>query len=128
MKPIDWLMSGDTGLSSRTILSVMEGSAPPSWPSTPADPSDFGRCHRLLEHFPLYRLRLAEVVAVYPEWVGLVREWDALTALYLEELPTGSAPRLYARMQELNDEGLIASGWSRTAGGWSRAHETIHED
>ena len=128
MKPIDWLMAGDTGISSKAILAVMEGTRPPSWPGTPSDPSDFGRCHRLLEHFPHYRVRLHEVVTAHPEWTGLVREWDSLTALYLEEIPSGTAPRLYARMQELNDEGLVAAGWKRTAGGWQRDHETIIED
>lgn len=127
MTPLEWMMSGDTGTSSETILSVMEG-APCRSPSEPADPGDFGRCHRLLQHFPLYRLRLPEVAAMYPVWTGLVREWDELTALYEAESPTGTCPRLYERMQVLRDEGMLADGWRRTRCGWTKEPERAPED
>jgi hypothetical protein len=98
----EWLTCGDTGLSSITIWSVMTGRKPPRFrPSVPIDPADFGRCHRLLQRFPEWRVRLGEVGAAYPEWAGLVRCWDELTALYEQELPRGTAPKLYARMQGL---------------------------
>lgn len=124
MTPLEWMMSGDTGMSSETILSVMEGT-PCRYPSEPADPSDFGRCHRLLQHFPHYRERLGEVVAQYPVWTALVRHWDELAALYEAEAPNQTCPRLYERMQELRDEGRVADGWRRTRYGWSkdRAHD-----
>jgi hypothetical protein len=89
--------------------------------SVPADPSDFGRCYRLLKHFPEWRLRLLEVVARYPEWCALVREWDALTELYEEEIkrPDRCAPKLYDRMKDLIDEGRIKAGWTKTGpGSW----------
>lgn len=35
------------------------------------------------------------------EWEVLAAHWDELEALYREELPTGRAPKLYDRMQEL---------------------------
>jgi hypothetical protein len=97
-----WLVSGDVGISSKTIWTVMTG-----WPieghqpRTPWDPDDFGRCHRLLETFPAWRSRMPEVADAHPEWADLVVAWDELTALYLEELPSGQAPRLYARMEAL---------------------------
>lgn len=98
-----WLASGDTGTSSLTIWAVMTGWSMPDGrdPSIPHDPDDFGRCHRLLEAFPQWRGRLPEVAAKHPEWTGLVAAWDELTALYIEELPTGRAPRCYARMREV---------------------------
>lgn len=99
-----WLRNGDTGLSSETIWSVMMGQYPSRqhWrPTTPSDPSDFGRCYRLLEVMPEWRGRLEEVAEKYPEWRGLVDAWDELTALYEEELPSGTAPKLYERMHEL---------------------------
>lgn len=98
-------MSGDTGTSSKTIAHVMLGVRAPRYgPDVPYDPGDFGRCYRLLKLFPLWELRLPEVAEAYPAWSGLVREWSRLSALYEEELPSGKAPRLYARMQELRKE------------------------
>ena len=103
-----WLAGGDTGISSKVIWSVMMGQPFDGgrWyhPDIPHDPSDFGRCHRLLELFPAWRARLSEVASAHPDWSGLVGAWDELTALYVEELPTGSGPKLYARMRELSDD------------------------
>jgi hypothetical protein len=103
-----WLAGGDTGTSSITIWSVMRNCSMPysrtgdrRRPSPPRDPDDFGRCHRLLETIPAWRSRMPEVADAHPEWADLVAAWDELTALYLEELPSGEAPRLYARMEAL---------------------------
>ena len=96
-----WLAGGDTGTSSMTIWSVMTGYPIERTPSVPWDPSDFGRCHRLLAKFPGWRARMGEVATKHPAWAGLVAAWDELTALYIEEFPTGRAPKLYARMKEL---------------------------
>lgn len=123
MTPLEWMMSDDTGTSSKTIMHVMEGTSPPRWVDVPADPSDFGRCHRLLEAFPLYRARLHEVAAMYPAWSALVREWDTLTELYVAAISSGSgkAPDLYKLMKRLIDEGRRADGWTETSPGcWSR--------
>ncbi len=110
---VKWLVGSDVGVSSRTIMEVMLGMADPkhedAWRkySTPSDPADFGRCHRLLERFPEFKPRLASVVKIFPKWGPLVREWDKLTVIYLKELknPDGMAPVLYAKMQVLLKEG-----------------------
>jgi hypothetical protein len=104
--PADWLRGGDVGLSSITICSVLANVGPTVNHTWPRDPSDFGRCHRFLKLFPGLRARLGEVAAAYPDtpWVAYVREWDRMTALYEEELPSGSAPRLYLLMKELRGE------------------------
>lgn len=105
-----WFFGTDTGISSATIFSVLadqkairDGARASAQfrPDVPHDPSDFGRCHRLLERFPAWRQRLAEVAEAYPDWKPFVEHWDELTALYLEESPTGRCPKLYYRMQEL---------------------------
>ena len=95
-----WLFGADTGMSSKTIFGIMTGKSVGEG-SFPWDPDDFGRCYRLLARFPAWRARLPEVVKKYPRWSGLVENWDQLTRLYEEELPKKSAPKLYARMQEL---------------------------
>lgn len=106
--PDEWAASWDTGISSATIWSVMTGRPSPvggilAFGSAPSDPADFGRCYRLLKAFPEWRARIHEVGLEYIEWSGLVLAWDELTALYEEELPSGTAPKLYARMKELTD-------------------------
>ncbi|MEN6532318.1 MAG: hypothetical protein ABFD89_01560 [Bryobacteraceae bacterium] len=102
-----WLASDDTGLSSRCMARTL-------WPSAgipeerhfgnkshPLDPDDFGRCHRFLEAVPEAKARIGEMSAVSKQWAGLVAAWDELTALYLEELPSGRCPKLYARMEQI---------------------------
>ena len=113
---LTWLRSPDTGVSSKTIFSVLSekhGRVAAIRTGVPHDPADFGRCHRLLNLIPGWRERLPEVAAAYPEWSALVREWDTLTKLYEEELPSGSCPKLYAAMQPLIEEGRLADGWKR---------------
>lgn len=113
--PVAWLTGGDTGISSKTIWFVMMGreNTEPYWyPSPPKDPSDFGRCHRLLTVMPSWRARLPEVAAKHPEWSGLVEHWDELTTLYEDELVNGKknkrgermATKTYNRMKQLLGE------------------------
>jgi hypothetical protein len=117
MEPMDWIMGDDTGTSSKVIFSVMMGTRPPSFADVPLDPDDFGRCFRLLCHFPIWRYRLDEVVERFPAWVGLVREWDKLTELYRAK----KNHELYDLMQTLRDEGMLADGWTqRGKGSWSK--------
>ena len=104
-KAHQWIIGGDTGLSSLTIWGVMM-CHPPAWPSIPADPSDFGRCFRLLELIPEWRKRLPRVSDIYPEWDGLVQHWPELEALWLEECNNDRAPKLYRRMIELRKASL----------------------
>jgi hypothetical protein len=101
--PLAWITNGDTGTSSETIWGVMMGRAVKR-NGIPWDPSDFGRCYRLLKVMPSWRARLPEVVAQHPRWKLLVEAWDELTALYEQELPSGQCPLLYARMQQLRGE------------------------
>lgn len=82
-----WLMSDDTGASSKTMAAVMfdfeisflRGSY------FPLDASDFGRCVRFLEAVPEARERLPRMKQVSAKWAVLVDCWDELTALYHDE-------------------------------------------
>lgn len=101
-----WLASDDTGRSSNAMAHHMlgagsRGATPYDLMAHPIDPDDFGRCHRLLEADPGSREQLYKMRRVSSVWARLVDAWDELTALYLEELPTGKAPKLYARMKEI---------------------------
>lgn len=112
MTPLEWSMGRHTGISSLTIMHVMEDT-PTIDVGVPRDPADFGRCHRLLQAFPGYRKRMHEVADKYPRWIGLVREWDNLTAMF----EAHQNDLLYDTMAVLIDEGLAADGWVRTKPG-----------
>jgi hypothetical protein len=81
MKPEQWIVSRDTGVSSETIWSVMMG-VKPRWAGVPLDVDDFGRCVRLLTVVPEFRPRIHEVTLVYPEWKPLIDNWGELERLY----------------------------------------------
>jgi hypothetical protein len=102
----EWAEGRDTGVSSFTIWAVMTGlPSPMKSLDVPYDPADFGRCYRLLKLMPEWRPRLGRVTKHCARWRPFVDAWDELTALYEEELPTGTCPRLYARMKELEKAG-----------------------
>ncbi len=105
MTPYQWILSRDTGISSQTIWGVMVGALPfaeaDHFSDVPHDYGDFGRCKRLLRHFPEWRPRLADVARHYPEWWPLVREWDALTNLH----DAGDRKAFDRRLDEVNAEG-----------------------
>lgn len=105
-----WFHGTDTGVSSATIFSVLASqdfvrdavkAQCRFSPDVPHDSDDFGRCHRLLERFPAWRERLPEVAEAHQAWKPFIEQWPELTALYLEEFPTGRCPKLYDRIQEL---------------------------
>lgn len=120
---LKWITGSDTGVSSKTIWSVMMDSVDEEKPSyrydIPHDPADLGRCYRLLALFPEWKSRLKEVAEIFPMWKPMVEKWDELTALYEKESPSGRCPELFDRMQELVDEGRICAGWTKTGpGSW----------
>lgn len=103
----EWLFGFDVGASSKAIWRTMigaEGRPDAYWPDTaayPRDPSDFGRCWRLLARFPEWRERLGEMRKYGPVWSALVSEWDAIEAVYVEEMDGKRAPHTYALMQDV---------------------------
>lgn len=109
---LNWIMGPDTGVSSKTIWAFMMGVSLNSFVAdVPYDPSDFGRCYRLLTLNPQWKARLPEMAEALPRWRPLIDSWDQLEKLYLEEYLSGRAPKLYAAMQPLIDEGRRLDGW-----------------
>jgi len=125
MKPIQWLLNGDTGISSKTIFAVLVG-ATLSKADVPYDSADFGRCYRLLEEFPEWRQRLPEVAAVYPIWGPMVAAWDELTAMYEDGIRTdweAKGSQMYQRMRQLVVAGRLADGWENPSPGYWRKNQ-----
>lgn len=105
-KAASWLVNGETGISSKYILAVAMGYIPDDKTksrSYPHDPSDFNRCHNLLLTAPGIEGCFSELKTHGPVWQRLIENWEELTHLREEEFPSGSAPKLYDRMQQLID-------------------------
>ncbi len=81
MEPEQWIVSHNTGTSSKTIWAVMMG-VEPAWAGVPLDVDDFGRCERLLVVVRDFRPRLQEVANKYPRWQPLIDNWIELARLY----------------------------------------------
>lgn len=95
-KIIKWFLSGETGISSKTIVSQMTGyEMDREYADYPKDPGDFGRCHKLLEMAHEFKPRMKEMADRSPQWAALVEHWDELTELYLQN------GNLYERMTQI---------------------------
>lgn len=101
-----WRDAGDTGLSSMAIWMTMMGL--PSERDHPYDPSDLGRCLRLLERIPEWKPRVKELACLSPTWAALVARWDELASLMETEVgffgENGTrAPKTYRLITEIRD-------------------------
>jgi hypothetical protein len=79
-----WIINGHVGISSQTIWAVMMGIADDcnrAQFSVPWDSSDMLRCLALIEAVPEWESRLSEVSDRFPEWKGIVENWEELRAL-----------------------------------------------
>lgn len=108
---VTWITGKDTGLSSKAIWTHMVGSTEWSWgwPHYPHDPDDLGRCLRLLELVPLWKLRIGEMARHNRQWAALVARWAELTSAMADEVGIDwskgrSAPKTYALMRSILDE------------------------
>lgn len=109
-----WLTSGDTGISSSALASHMSGSPAGRWGwGYPHDPDDLGRCLRLLELFPEWKPRIAEMASRDPGWAGLSARWNEIAQSMADEVGIAwekgrSAPKTYKLMQVAIGEGYRA--------------------
>jgi len=106
MTVAEWLLGGDTGRSSEFMARVLSDMPADSFDGKndyPRDPSDFGRCVRMLEKIPnLYR-RLGRMRKHGLIWSALVDKWYSFRELYRSEAPSGKCPVLYREMRALFD-------------------------
>lgn len=102
---VAWWKDCDRGLSSQAIaLRFTYGDGPSEYPH---DPSDFGRCERLMRAVPEIREWFPAMAQVSPRWARLVEQWDDIVATAEVEVPGcfdsrdayGSASRAYAMIR-----------------------------
>jgi len=112
LDPVEsWLRGTGVGTSSVTIVCALTGRRHWQYRATdrgnvPHDPSDFGRCYRMLEKFPDLRAQLPEVAVLMPWWGPFVDRWDRMTAMYEAVLESGAkkAPELYEMLKKCDRE------------------------
>ena len=98
-KTLIWLLSGDTGTSSKTLCSCLFFiPTKDNKDNYPHDPSDFGRCKRFLKTLTPdeRKTALLNVSTVSKRWKGLVDNWDRL-----EKLCDKDDVKLYEEMQKI---------------------------
>lgn len=95
-----WRNHGEIGTSSLTIwCAFTKGQTPHRDFCYPLDPDDFSRCHKLLTLIPEWRAQLETVTQEFPWFSPFVTRWDEFERLFLQELPSRKAPKLYAAMK-----------------------------
>lgn len=77
----EWLSSGDTGQSSRFMVSVLSSEISISELAIPHDQGDFTRCENALKAMPSLRKELPKMKLFHPAWGELVDNWDELKRL-----------------------------------------------
>lgn len=134
----EWLLSGDTGISSKTIAAIALGIEKKDGFGfdIPYDSADFGRCYRLLKAVPELRDYLPLVAEKCPKWRPLVEIWDELTRLYEQDLAEEpqyemqsrgrgrtkrrvlvNKRRCHDRIRELREACMEAGGYTQTVPG-----------
>lgn len=102
-KALKWLLGDDTGASSKAICAHMTGNKADAW-SYPSDPSDLGRCLRLLTLFPEWKSRISEMAVYGSGWKGVAAQWPCLTTSMKNEVGISwekatSAPKTFEMIQ-----------------------------
>jgi len=83
---LQWLATGETGISSEAIAFQMAGiENRRKWHTHPIDPSDFKRCLKLINRIPEIRSRLDEMHPLSIEWNALVENWKEVEDCFMEE-------------------------------------------
>lgn len=104
-----WLLSDDVGLSSESICRhMMLGKQKNA--DYPKDPSDIGRCFRLLAAIPEWESRIGEMATYGAAWISLSERWQEIKQCMNEEVgidwSKGSrAPNTYELMKIIQADG-----------------------
>jgi len=86
-KILQWLATGETGVSSRAIAFQMCGIEKENLFYTyPFDPDDFKRCLKLINLIPEIRPRLDEMRPISIEWDAIIEHWREVEDCFMGEV------------------------------------------
>ena len=72
----NWLLSDNTGLSSKLMAAIALGADIPKYSNHPLDAGDFNRCKILLDYAPEVRYRFDDIAACSDKWALIIENWD----------------------------------------------------
>jgi len=107
-KVLEWLFNGDTGISSKSLaaefLGVDNKRKGRFYCYPPSDPSDLGRCLRLIEVAPAVRACVDTLAEKSDSWAKIAPVWDKITESMKKEVGINwekgnSAPLTYEMMK-----------------------------
>jgi hypothetical protein len=103
---MEWLASGDTGISSETLAFEYLGTERKGHFGIgyPHDPADLGRCLRLIARVPGVRPCVDRLALKHEGWAKAAKVWDEITASMEEEVGIDwskgeRAPKTYELMK-----------------------------
>ena len=115
-----WIVNGETGISSKTLWAVFSGVETEKQQmdsfgtyDVPKDGDDFRRCCLFVNQCEL-KDRLHEVVEVFPAWAPFIDNWDELEEMLDNDLPT------YDFVSDLENISKTIDGWKLKGCAWSR--------
>lgn len=110
MTQLEWIVSNDTGLSSKTMWAAINGvNKCQTWGhNVPWDVSDFGRCYRYYKNCGLTKYDLQKVKKSVPVFVPFIDNWDKLVELYEKEIHLDSMPETYNLIKKLRDQAILS--------------------
>lgn len=107
-KALQWIVSGDTGISSKTMWAAIMGVVPYD-PDVPYDGGDFGRCYRMCKACEATENDLKVVAVKFPYWKPIIDNWDKLCRLYEAKDYKG----VYNLLDSFNDEIMSFKGYTK---------------
>ena len=99
---LQWIVSGDTGISSETMWAAING-VENHWKGVPHDPSDFGRCYRYVNTCCITREQMEIVKIYHPPFTPFIDNWDNICKLYESE-QHGRMVKTYDYIKSLLEE------------------------
>lgn len=99
---IEWLCSGETGLSSKTMVCIHTGNEMDrGWGfHAPSDVADFRRCWLLVQAVPEVKNSFPLIAKLCPAFKGVIENWDKISAAYERERGKGCCPKTYQLLKE----------------------------
>ena len=106
---MEWLATGDTGISSKAIVYAAKGlDIDTFWNWGPLDPDDLRRCMVVMRDYPCTKRGLTKLAATKQDWAALAAKWEVLKESLISEIGdldcrNRRAPKTYAMMREIRE-------------------------